>query len=67
VDGEPADHDVLLLVGDLLAAGLFLILAVSLGGWWWLLAAGWGGLSAAQGRLVARSRAHVGAVGPPAG
>ncbi len=67
MDGEPADHDVLLLVGDLLAAGLFLILAVSLGGWWWLLAAGWGGLSAAQGRLVLRSRAHVGAVGPPAG
>ncbi len=67
VDGEPGDHDVLVLVGDLLAAGLFLILAVSAGGWWWLLVAGWGGLSAAQGRLVLRSRAQAGAAGPPSG
>jgi len=67
VDGEPRNHDVRVLVGDLLAAGLFLIPAVSASGWWWLLVAGWGGLSAAQGRLVARSRAQVGAAGPPAG
>ena len=67
MDGEPGDHDVLVLAGYLLAAGLFLILAVSASGWWWLLVAGWGGVSAAQGRLVARSRAEPGAAGPPAG
>ena len=67
VDGEPEDHDVLVLAVDLLAAGLFLILAVSAGGWWWLLVAGWGGLAAAQGRLVLRSTRQAGASGPPAG
>ncbi len=45
VDGEPEDHDVLVLAGDLLAAG-------------------WGVLSAAQGRLVLRSRAQAGGGGP---